>query len=238
MSTLDRQYRPRGTNVFVQLLTPADRTESGIALPDSWKTNHEEGEVVAVGPGRQIPTRSGGFLTVMWVATGDRVFFQPHDLHWIDPRRRIVCLAQEDLIAIVRDDGTLRPLNEWCVLRPGEPEMPSATIALPQGLRKRKDCGRLLDCGPGPLVLDPQAGDIGTHRDLCVTMGLSEAVGRTVYFDQGAEVLAVGRGAIDVWCVRMTDLVVYEDAEPGQCDSESWGAVCAPSRNAVAEGEE
>ena len=49
---MPRSYQPLGDRVLVKPLNREEVTKSGLVLPDTAKEKPQEGEVVAVGPGR------------------------------------------------------------------------------------------------------------------------------------------------------------------------------------------
>jgi chaperonin GroES len=63
---------PMGDRVVVKALEREEVTKSGIVLPDTAKEKPQEGEVIAVGPGRM--TDEGKRIT-MELKQGDRVIF-------------------------------------------------------------------------------------------------------------------------------------------------------------------
>ncbi len=63
---------PMGDRVVVRPLEREEVTKSGIVLPDTAKEKPQEGEVIAVGPGR---TTDEGKRITMELAKGDRVIF-------------------------------------------------------------------------------------------------------------------------------------------------------------------
>jgi len=63
---------PMGDRVVVRPLEREEVTKSGIVLPDTAKEKPQEGEVIAVGPGR---TTDEGKRINMELAKGDRVIF-------------------------------------------------------------------------------------------------------------------------------------------------------------------
>ena len=63
--------RPLADRVIVKPIEAEEKTKSGIVLPDTAKEKPQEGEVVAVGPGRY----EDGKLVPMNVKQGDRVLF-------------------------------------------------------------------------------------------------------------------------------------------------------------------
>ncbi|HHV94288.1 MAG TPA: co-chaperone GroES [Firmicutes bacterium] len=65
------KVRPLADRVIVKPIEAEERTKSGIVLPDTAKEKPQEGEVIAVGPGRY----EDGKLIPMNVKQGDRVLF-------------------------------------------------------------------------------------------------------------------------------------------------------------------
>jgi chaperonin GroES len=63
---------PMGDRVVVKPLEREEVTKSGIVLPDTAKEKPQEGEVIAVGPGRLT---EDGKRVAMDLKTGDRVVF-------------------------------------------------------------------------------------------------------------------------------------------------------------------
>ena len=63
---------PMGDRVVVRPLEREEVTKSGIVLPDTAKEKPQEGEVIAVGPGR---TTDDGKKVAMELQKGDRVIF-------------------------------------------------------------------------------------------------------------------------------------------------------------------
>ena len=63
---------PMGDRVVVRPLEREEVTKSGIVLPDTAKEKPQEGEVIAVGPGR---TTDEGKKVAMELQKGDRVIF-------------------------------------------------------------------------------------------------------------------------------------------------------------------
>ena len=66
------KFRPLHDRVVVKPTEQEDKTEGGIIIPDTAKEKPQEGEVVAVGPGRSRRGRQGHPLDVK---AGDRVLF-------------------------------------------------------------------------------------------------------------------------------------------------------------------
>ncbi|MBC7340558.1 MAG: co-chaperone GroES [Firmicutes bacterium] len=69
------QLKPLADRVVVKPLTQEERTKGGIVLPDTAKDKPQEGEVLAVGPGRIL---DNGTRVEMEVKVGDRVIFSKY----------------------------------------------------------------------------------------------------------------------------------------------------------------
>ena len=66
------KLQPLGDRVVVKPIEKEGKTKSGIYLPDTAKEKPQEGEVVAVGPGRGT---EDGKRVAMDVKVGDRVLY-------------------------------------------------------------------------------------------------------------------------------------------------------------------
>lgn len=66
--------QPLSDRVVVKLLSAEQKLKSGIIIPDTAKEKPQEGEVVAVGPGRL--DKDGKERLPMDVKKGDRVLFE------------------------------------------------------------------------------------------------------------------------------------------------------------------
>jgi len=65
--------KPLGDRVVIKVVdTLEEKTKSGIVLPDTAKERPQEGEVLAVGPGRIL---DNGARVAREVAVGDRVIY-------------------------------------------------------------------------------------------------------------------------------------------------------------------
>ncbi len=66
------ELRPLGDRVVVKALARETVTRSGIVLPDTAKEKPQEGEILAVGPGKVL---DNGKRTDLEVQVGQRVLF-------------------------------------------------------------------------------------------------------------------------------------------------------------------
>lgn len=94
------KLRPLGDRVVVLAVTKEEMTKSGIVLPDTIdKERPQEGEVIAVGPGKMM---ENGTLAVLSVKVGDKVLFKKYspDEFKFDGKEYLV-LSEQDLLAVL-----------------------------------------------------------------------------------------------------------------------------------------
>jgi chaperonin GroES len=72
MTTVSVKIRPLGDRVVVKTLSSETVTKSGIVLPDTAKEKPQEGEILAVGPGKVM---DNGKRTLLEVSVGQKVLF-------------------------------------------------------------------------------------------------------------------------------------------------------------------
>jgi len=72
MSTVSLKIQPLGDRVVVKASTRESVTKSGIVLPDTAKEKPQEGEILAVGPGKVL---DNGKRTTLEVRVGQKVLF-------------------------------------------------------------------------------------------------------------------------------------------------------------------
>ncbi|MBI2484706.1 co-chaperone GroES [Candidatus Uhrbacteria bacterium] len=89
------KLRPLNDHILVKPLSSEEVTASGIILPDTVdKDRPEQGEVVAVGPGKRL---ENGERAPMDVSVGDKVVFKKYSP---DP----VKVKEEEYLVIRNDD--------------------------------------------------------------------------------------------------------------------------------------
>ncbi|MDQ7093180.1 co-chaperone GroES [Desulfosporosinus sp. PR] len=66
--------KPLADRVIIKALPMEEKTKSGIIMPDTAKEKPQEGEVVAVGPGKM----EKGTRVALDVKTGDRVIYSKY----------------------------------------------------------------------------------------------------------------------------------------------------------------
>jgi chaperonin GroES len=65
-------FRPLHDRVLIRRLTAEEKTAGGIIIPDNAREKPQEGEIVAVGPGR---LGDDGQVRPLGVKAGDRILF-------------------------------------------------------------------------------------------------------------------------------------------------------------------
>ncbi len=94
------KLKPLNNHVIVKSSSKEEITKSGIVLPDTMdKEKPEQGEVIAVGPGKLI---DNGNRSEMTVKIGDKVVFKkysPDDIK-IDGEEYLV-ISENDILAII-----------------------------------------------------------------------------------------------------------------------------------------
>ena len=93
--------KPLSNHVIVKALPAEEVSASGIILPDSQKEDRpEQGEVVAVGPGKMLES---GSRETMEVSVGQKILFKRYapDPVTIDKEEYFV-LRSDDVVAIIQ----------------------------------------------------------------------------------------------------------------------------------------
>ena len=67
--------RPLQDRVLVKRVEAEETTATGIIIPDTAKEKPQEGEVVAVGPGKRL---DNGSVQEMGLKTGDKILFSKY----------------------------------------------------------------------------------------------------------------------------------------------------------------
>ncbi len=94
-----RKIRPMGDRVLVKSLDAEETIKGGIIIPDTAKEKPQEGEVVAVGPGR---VTDDGKTIPMEVKVGDKVVYAKYGGTEIkDGDDELLILRESDILAKV-----------------------------------------------------------------------------------------------------------------------------------------
>jgi chaperonin GroES len=97
--TLKLNLKPLGDRVVVEPAEKEERTASGIILPETAKEKPQEGEILAVGPGRRD---DDGKLIPMDVKKGDTVLYAKYAGTEVKiDDRKLLILKESDILAIV-----------------------------------------------------------------------------------------------------------------------------------------
>jgi chaperonin GroES len=93
--------RPLGDRVVIRPLAREEVTKSGIVLPDTAKEKPQQGEVLAVGPGRVL---DNGDRINMDVKNGDRVLFAKYaGTEFKLEEEELLILSEKDILAVMEN---------------------------------------------------------------------------------------------------------------------------------------
>jgi chaperonin GroES len=93
--------RPLGDRVVIRPLAREEVTKSGIVLPDTAKEKPQQGEVLAVGPGRVLDS---GERINMDVRDGDRVLFAKYaGTEFKLEEEELLILSEKDILAVMEN---------------------------------------------------------------------------------------------------------------------------------------
>ena len=93
------KLKPIGDKVIVQRLGSAEKTKSGLYLPDMAQEKPQEGKVVAVGSGKLL---KNGKTVPSSVKPGDRIIFGKYSGSEIKvDDKEYVFLTEDEILAIV-----------------------------------------------------------------------------------------------------------------------------------------
>ncbi|WP_028310428.1 co-chaperone GroES [Derxia gummosa] len=91
--------RPLHDRVIVKRLDNETKTASGIVLPDTAAEKPDQGEVLAVGPGKK---NDKGEVIALQVKVGDRVLFGKYAGQTVKiDGKEVLVMREEDLFAVV-----------------------------------------------------------------------------------------------------------------------------------------
>ena len=94
-----RSFHPIGDRVMVKPLEQEEVTKGGLLLPDTAKEKPQEGEVVAVGPGR---VADDGKRISMEVKVGDNVVYSKYaGTEYTEDDQEYLILRESDILAKV-----------------------------------------------------------------------------------------------------------------------------------------
>lgn len=95
------QIRPLGDRVVVRPISKEETTKSGIVIPKTVeKERPEQGEIIAVGPGKIL---ENGQRAPLDVKVGDKVLFSKYGPAEIKiEREEYLVIKEEDILAILQ----------------------------------------------------------------------------------------------------------------------------------------
>ena len=92
--------RPLHDRLIVKRLDQETKTASGIVLPDAAAEKPDQGEVLAVGTGKQV---DNGTVRALEVKVGDRVLFGKYSGQAVKvDGNEVLVMREEDIFAIVQ----------------------------------------------------------------------------------------------------------------------------------------
>lgn len=92
--------RPLHDRLIVKRLDQETKTASGIVLPDAAAEKPDQGEVLAVGPGKLL---DNGSVRALDVKVGDRVLFGKYSGQAVKvDGNEVLVMREEDIFAIVQ----------------------------------------------------------------------------------------------------------------------------------------
>jgi chaperonin GroES len=91
--------KPLGDRVVIRVLEKEEKTQSGIFLPDTAKEKPQEGEVVAVGPGK---VTDDGKRIAPEVKVGDKIIFSKYAGNEIKvDGDEVLIISERDILAVI-----------------------------------------------------------------------------------------------------------------------------------------
>ena len=95
--------KPLGDRIIAKAVSAEEMTAGGIVLPDSAQEKPQEADVIAVGPGTQLPS---GKISGMDVKEGDRIIYGKYAGTEVKVgAEEYVILRQDDVLAILTGKG-------------------------------------------------------------------------------------------------------------------------------------
>ncbi|MBM3253797.1 MAG: co-chaperone GroES [Candidatus Omnitrophica bacterium] len=92
--------KPLGDRVIIKVLEEESKTKGGIVLPDTAKEKPQEGEVIAVGPGK---TLENGKVVSPEVKVGDKVLFGKYSGSEVKVGAEdYLIISESDILAIIK----------------------------------------------------------------------------------------------------------------------------------------
>ena len=101
------KLRPLQDRVVVKRVVEGEQVSGGIIIPDTAKEKPQQGEVVAVGPGKSL---KDGKYAPLDVKEGDRVLFGKYSGNEVKiDDEELLILREEEILAVLEDAGQSAP---------------------------------------------------------------------------------------------------------------------------------
>jgi len=101
MTDLAKKIQPLADRVVVKRLNAEEKTKSGIIIPDTAKEKPQQGEILAVGPGKW--DEDGEKRLKLEVKVGDKVLFGKWAATDVKLEgEELLILKEDDIIAILK----------------------------------------------------------------------------------------------------------------------------------------
>jgi len=98
--------RPLRDRIIVKRLEAERTTASGIVIPDNAAEKPEQGEIIAVGPGRQDDK---GQTIPMQVKVGDRVLFGKYAGQTVKvDGQELLVMREDDVMGVIEQDQAIK----------------------------------------------------------------------------------------------------------------------------------
>ena len=93
------KLRPLADRVIVKRVESETKTASGIVIPDNAAEKPDQGEVLAVGPGK---TNDKGETKALTVKVGDRVLFGKYSGQTVKvDGNEVLVMREDDILAVI-----------------------------------------------------------------------------------------------------------------------------------------
>jgi chaperonin GroES len=98
---MSKKLRPLHDRVIIKRLDQETKTASGIVIPETAAEKPDQGEVLAIGPGKKDDK---GAAIALDVKVGDRVLFGKYSGQSVKiDGQELLVMREEDIMAVVQD---------------------------------------------------------------------------------------------------------------------------------------
>jgi len=93
--------KPLGDRILVKPVEEEEEKIGGIIIPDTAKEKPQEGEIVAVGPGKMLES---GERQAMYVKVGDKILYGKYSSTEIKyAGEEYLIMREDDILAVIED---------------------------------------------------------------------------------------------------------------------------------------